>query len=57
MKLNSFSLKKQEAENILQKLLQIQTMQMIFGFSQIHLLKWNLCCIALNWQQGASTSL
>ena len=51
MKENDFTLKKkQEADNIQQKLLLMQPTEMIKSFLQIHLLKLNLSCIAWSRQ-------
>ena len=53
---NCFTLKKLEAEDIPQKQWQMETMQMIWHFSQTHPPKLNPCCIAWNKQQEALAS-
>ena len=46
-----------EVDDITQKLLLMLTTHIILFFLQIHLLKPNLCCIALSKQQEALVSL
>ena len=55
IKENGFTLRIKEADKTLQKLWQMQTMQMISCFSQIYLSQPNLYCIALSKQQEVLT--
>ena len=56
MKDNGFTQKRQEADNIQHKLLQMQTMQMTLHFLQIHQPKPNPCCTVWIRQQVAYAS-